>query len=48
MLSLKMEKLSSIMDGEDREYISKAFIFILKKNWNVEINRYDKQISKHV
>ena len=26
-----MEKLSSIMDGEDREYISKAFIFILKE-----------------
>ena len=29
--SLKMEKLSSIMDGEDRQYISKAFSCILKE-----------------
>ena len=41
-----MEKLSNIMDGEDRKYISKAFLCILKKNWNMEINRYGKQTSK--
>ena len=29
--SLKMEKLSNIMDGEDRKYISKALLCILKE-----------------
>ena len=43
-----MEKLSSIMDGEDWQYISKAFSCILKENWNMEINRFSKQISKHL
>ena len=46
--SLKTEKLSNIMDGEDRKYISKALLCILKENWNMEINRYGKQISEHL
>ena len=46
--SLKTEKLSNIMDGEDRKYISKSLLCILKENWNMEINRYGKQISKHL
>ena len=29
-----MEKLSSIMGREDREYISKAFLYILREKLN--------------
>ena len=37
------------MDGEDRKYIFPRLSYVSwKKNWNMEINRYSKQISKHL